>query len=104
MKKIRLQSVIFLRDFAMPDILPAMFGRFSIIFLSFVMLSQSDGGEVKIIQSENGEFSLNRHGKPFTIKGVAGSHFLEEAQKHGANTIRTWGVEALEREVDGTRE
>lgn len=48
-----------------------------------------------------GRWQLWRDGQLVEVRAVGGAVHLEVAAASGANTIRTWGVEALERLVDG---
>lgn len=57
--------------------------------------------KVSIHESSTGKFQLIRNGKPFVIKGAGGWHHLDELVKYGGNSIRTWGVDVLEKEVGG---
>ena len=59
------------------------------------------GAEVRIQRSDDGRFTLLRDGKPYFIRGAGGSSHLALLREHGGNSIRTWGVEALEQKVDG---
>lgn len=46
---------------------------------------------------------LMRDGAPFVIRGAGGPGSLEMLAACGGNTIRTWGVEDVEKQVDGVR-
>ncbi|RLS83807.1 MAG: hypothetical protein DWI04_02775 [Planctomycetota bacterium] len=46
---------------------------------------------------------LMRDGEPFPIRGAGGPGSLEELSACGGNVIRTWGVEDVEKSVDGAR-
>jgi len=46
---------------------------------------------------------LMRDGEPFVIRGAGGPGSLEMLAACGGNTIRTWGVEDVEKQVDGVR-
>ncbi|PTQ97915.1 hypothetical protein C8P68_10374 [Mucilaginibacter yixingensis] len=48
------------------------------------------------IRFENGHYSFYRFGKPFLVKGAAGSTFLPELHAAGGNTIRTWDTANLD--------
>lgn len=43
----------------------------------------------------NGQYTLYRFGKPFFIKGAAGTTFLPQLNAAGGNTIRTWDTVGL---------
>lgn len=47
------------------------------------------------IRKENGTFRLFKNGKPFLVKGGAGSSHLPELKACGGNTIRTWDTVRL---------
>ena len=52
------------------------------------------------VERQDGSFVLMRHGQPYQIRGAGGdSHFAELAAA-GANSVRTWGVDDLERVLD----
>jgi hypothetical protein len=56
---------------------------------------------VTIRQSADGQFVLIRDGSPYFIKGAGGDHQLGLLASLGGNSIRTWGIEQLEEQVDG---
>ncbi len=52
------------------------------------------------IENKDGKFVLMRHGEPYKLKGAGGdSHFAELAAA-GGNSVRTWGVDDLDRILD----
>lgn len=55
---------------------------------------------VSIIAQGDG-WALTRGGEPYVINGVGGRQQLELARSLGATTVRTWGIEELERVIDG---
>ncbi|MEZ0295560.1 MAG: hypothetical protein ACAI35_03800 [Candidatus Methylacidiphilales bacterium] len=57
------------------------------------------GSVVKIEKGPDGQFHLTRNGKQFFINGVGGTFKLEELKAAGGNSIRTWGIESLEKPV-----
>ena len=59
--------------------------------------------ETSIKQDSEGNFTLVRNGESYFIRGAGGTGHLEELVKHGGNSIRTWGIESLEQELDGKR-
>jgi len=56
---------------------------------------------VRVVNDGSGHFSLTKNGAPYEIRGVGGDTHLELAHKLGATTIRTWGAEQLDKQVDG---
>jgi hypothetical protein len=46
---------------------------------------------------------LMREGEPFPIRGAGGPGSLEALSACGGNVIRTWGVEDVEKSIDGAR-
>ena len=58
---------------------------------------------VSISKDADGNFILLRNGKPFYIKGAGGTSNLQQLADAGGNSIRTWGIEAMEEQVDGKR-
>lgn len=71
---------------------------FTIPFACVCMHAQA---AVEIKSAGNGTFSLIKDGKPYVIRGAGGSGHLKELVSHGGNSIRTWGIDALESKVDG---
>ena len=53
----------------------------------------------RLIKSEAG-FSLTVQGKPFFVKGAGGGAGLDLLVQAGGNSIRTWGAENLQRDLD----
>ncbi len=64
-----------------------------LVLLSSVLASQAAPVPVKLEEGE-GTWRLVRAGKPYEIKGGGGSSALELLKTCGANSIRTWGVDA----------
>ena len=56
---------------------------------------------VKIVPAPAGGWSLTRNGAPYTVRGVGGDGRLELLRELGGTTIRTWGVEQLDRKIEG---
>ncbi len=57
--------------------------------------------KVTLTQDASGRWQWLRDGTPYTVHGVSGHQYLEQAAALGATTIRTWGAESLDDEVDG---
>lgn len=53
----------------------------------------------RLIKSEAG-YSLTVQGKPFFVKGAGGGAGLDLLVQAGGNSIRTWGAENLQRDLD----
>src|SRR4051812_13558739 len=49
------------------------------------------------IRYNNGTYTLYRFGKPFFIKGGAGTSHLKELSQAGGNAIRAWDTVGLQR-------
>jgi len=60
-------------------------------------------GEVKIAKDAKGHFTLLRDGQPYFIRGAGGAEHLALLKEVGGNSIRTWGIETLEKQVNGKR-
>ena len=56
-----------------------------------------------MVGDADGGYRLLRNGEPFVVRGAGGEGSLEVLAACGGNTIRTWGVEGVEKPVDGTR-
>ncbi|MEX2381335.1 MAG: hypothetical protein WD490_03040, partial [Opitutales bacterium] len=76
---------------------------FLLLFQGFipVLRSAESPPKAEIKRGDDGAFLLFREGKPFTIRGAGGHLHLDRFQAAGGNTLRTWGVDQLEREIDG---
>lgn len=61
------------------------------------------GEGVVIAPRDGGGWMLQVDGKPFPIRGVGGSSHLDLLKASGGNAIRTWGIQELEKQVDGKR-
>ena len=60
-------------------------------------LNSNFNGERKVfIQEQNGQYSFNKNGKPFLVKGGAGYSFLKELGMSGGNTIMCWDTSKIE--------
>lgn len=57
--------------------------------------------KVHIIQNDLGQWQIIRNGEPYTVRGAGGFEQMEQLREHGGNTVRTWGIEQLEVEIDG---
>lgn len=62
---------------------------------------EREGVSVRIAQSTDGNFTLLRNGEPFIMRGAGGRSHIDALVAAGGNTVRTWGVDDLEREIDG---
>lgn len=51
------------------------------------------------VEEVGGTWKLMREGKPYLIKGAGGHTNLELLKQCGANSIRTWGVDAKTKEI-----
>lgn len=56
---------------------------------------------VTLRESPAGRFTLLRDGSPFTIRGAGGTSHLRDLVKYGGNSIRTWGIESLDQQIEG---
>ena len=56
---------------------------------------------VTLRQDGNAGWTLLRDGHPFRIRGAGGEGSLETLRDCGGTMIRTWGIEATERRIDG---
>ena len=55
--------------------------------------------KVTLVQKDN-KWQLLRDGKPFEIKGAGGSQKPYEMKRAGANSIRSWGAENAEKDLN----
>jgi hypothetical protein len=72
------------------------------LLLVGTVLGAGEAG-VNIVQRDGGGWILQVDGKPFPIRGVGGSSHLELLKASGGNALRTWGIQDLEKQVDGKR-
>ena len=70
--------------------------------------SWTPGSTVNLVAQADGTFMLLRNGEPFFVKGAGvgtgpglGGGNLELLAESGGNSIRTWGIEQLEAQIDG---
>lgn len=56
---------------------------------------------VTIERSADGRFTLLRNGEPFVVQGAGGTSFIDELVAAGGNSVRTWGIDDLERKIEG---
>ncbi|RYD61265.1 MAG: hypothetical protein EOP83_17455, partial [Verrucomicrobiaceae bacterium] len=61
----------------------------------------AESGPVSMRKNDSGTWELVRDGKPYFIRGAGGQRSLDVLIESGGNSIRTWGVDALEEKVDG---
>jgi hypothetical protein len=73
----------------------------SSIFAEDITEAKGNKMSVGLIKDCDGKFTLMVKGTPFEVKGVAGVDGLDKAAAAGANSFRTWGVEDVQRTVDG---
>ncbi len=60
------------------------------------------GSEVRVSKQSDGGFILMRNGEPYQVKGAGiGTGDLGLLKAYGGNSVRTWGINQLERIVDG---
>lgn len=73
--------------------------------LLVVASARPDAGAstVTVGHTDDGGYTLLRDGKPFFVKGGGGSTHLDTLVACGGNSIRTWGIEQLDKLVDGKR-
>ncbi|WP_404308528.1 glycoside hydrolase family 2 TIM barrel-domain containing protein [Neorhodopirellula lusitana] len=74
---------------------------FGLLYLGSAMTEIGNATEVTIDQDSQGNFVLKRSGEPFFIRGAGGTDHLTELVENGGNSIRTWGIESLDKQVDG---
>lgn len=66
------------------------------------------GSTVRLVREADGSFGLLRNGEPYFVKGAGidpglGGGNLELLAASGGNSVRTWGIEQLDAQVDGKR-
>lgn len=58
--------------------------------------SMAAGSKVELRQSPDKGWELLRNGEPYFIRGIGGGGPLDLAAKLGANSVRYWGIQALD--------
>src|SRR6478735_8202419 len=58
-------------------------------------------GRITMRRADSGNWELFRDGKPFVFRGVGGQGHLDVLAAAGGNSVRTWGVDALDAKSDG---
>ena len=66
------------------------------------------GSDVRVVRGDDGAYVLMRNGEPYEVKGAGiasgpglGSGAMAMLAEYGGNSVRTWGIEHLEQQVDG---
>lgn len=73
-----------------------------LIFGILMLATSSEAGStVKIRETKPGQFELMVDGEPFFANGVGGYNNLPMLKEMGGNCFRTWGIESLEKRIDG---
>jgi hypothetical protein len=57
---------------------------------------------VEVARQPDGRFQLLRDGMPYVVRGVGGHGEVDRLLEAGGNTVRTWGIDALEQSIEGT--
>ena len=85
-----------------PRVQPARFLRLLAASCLLAHAAARDAGSVVRVETgASGHPVLTRDGKPFVIRGAGGTSHLKDLVKYGGNSIRTWGIDSLERKIDG---
>lgn len=63
--------------------------------------STPSASKVTLVEIGSGEWQLQRNGESHTIRGAGGSEHLEVLKRAGGNTVRTWGIDQLEKSPGG---
>lgn len=71
------------------------------LLAAFGAVTPAVATKVTLAQDADGRWQWLRDGTPYSVRGVGGYQHLEQAAAAGATTIRTWGAESLDDEVDG---
>ncbi|HEX4086919.1 MAG TPA: glycoside hydrolase family 2 TIM barrel-domain containing protein [Chthoniobacteraceae bacterium] len=81
----------------------AYIGILCALFLAGALLNAAaaHASTVTIRQAPDGQYTLLRDGKPYFINGAGGVDHLAMLASLGGNSIRTWGVDQLDKQADG---
>ncbi len=82
---------------------PHLTAYIAVVALSVSGLSYASARSRVAVTGQSGSFQLVREGRPYSIRGVGGDTHLAELVTAGGNSIRTWGVEQLEKTLDEAR-
>ncbi|MGE9294976.1 MAG: glycoside hydrolase family 2 TIM barrel-domain containing protein [Puniceicoccales bacterium] len=74
---------------------------FSLAAFSSASCVTAEPSKVEIIETAPDQFEMTVDGKPFFANGVGGSNNLEQLKAMGGNCFRTWGIEQMEKRIDG---
>ena len=74
---------------------------FEVVSFCGLVASCAASTVVKVAPAANGGWQLLRDGEPYVVRGAGGDTHLDELKKIGGTTIRTWGIDQLDRKVDG---
>lgn len=75
-------------------------GFFTVAALSAASVT-AHASTVTIRREAGGQFTLLRDGRPYFINGAGGTGHLALLASLGGNSVRTWGIEQLDQQVDG---
>ena len=75
---------------------------FALSLASITTVCSAKADPVVIVQNDLKNYELLVDGLPYYVNGVGGTQNLELFKELGGNTIRTWGIDQLEAEVNGT--
>jgi|UPI000695ECDB hypothetical protein len=74
---------------------------FEVVSFCGLVASCAASTVVKVAPAANGAWQLLRDGEPYVVRGAGGDTHLDVLKKIGGTTIRTWGIDQLDREVNG---
>lgn len=74
----------------------------AIVLAASASVGSQDPIPVRLVQA-NGQWSLQRAGQPYFIRGAGGDRSLQALKSLGGNSVRTWGVEGAEKTLDAAQ-
>ncbi len=95
MKRIPARTPLIFKSSIRP--LPVILGA----FLSVLSTLAASPSIVSLKTDASGNHTLVRNGEPYHILGVGGTSRLNTLVECGGNSIRTWGIESLEKPIEG---
>jgi hypothetical protein len=76
----------------------------ALIMGGMILLSPAQGQvPVRTVQTKEGSWQLLRADKPYFVRGAGGNQKLELLKASGGNSIRTWGAETAQKDLDAAQ-
>src|SRR5687767_10405892 len=80
--------------------LPVKMPLFTAILLLHQSFAEAQVIPVRVVSNPTGQWQMLRGGKPYFVNGAGGNQRLELLKASGGNSIRTWGAETAQKDLD----